>query len=117
MVYFMVRLNESVKVFKGKFIDSTTFIGPDGKPYKLIPSVVNEPELSDEDKEKLSGNSTPPMSGGFDWQGETEKKKAKVTTNIQTPDPSKTFIDDETGIAYVWDEKADRFVEIPGGKI
>ena len=49
----MAKLNESVQVFKGKFVDDTTFIGPDGKPYKLIPSVLGNTELSYEDKQKI----------------------------------------------------------------
>lgn len=113
----MAKLNESVQVFKGRFVDDTTFIGPDGKPYKLIPSVLSDTELSDEDIQKvqeLSGNDSQPEKP-FDWEGEKVTKKGKVVVDIQTPDPSKTFIDDETGIAYKWDEKSESFVEVSGG--
>ena len=113
----MAKLNESVQVFKGKFVDDTTFIGPDGKPYKLIPSVIGDTKLSDEDKEKLrdlsDGNTQLPND--WNWEGETVEEKGKLVVDIQTPDPSKTFIDDETGIAYKWDEQSESFVEVSGG--
>lgn len=113
----MAKLNESVQVFKGKFVDDTTFIGPDGKPYKLIPSVLGNTELSDEDKQKiqeLSDEDSQPEQS-MDWEGETVTKQGKLVVDIQTPDPSKTFIDDETGIAYKWDEQSESFVEVSGG--
>ena len=113
----MAKLNESVQVFKGRFVDSTTFIGPDGKPYKLIPSVLGDTKLSDEDEEKLkelSANNTQ-LPNDWDWEGETVEEKGKLIVDVQTPDPSKTFIDDETGIAYKWDEKSESFIEVSGG--
>lgn len=114
----MEKLNESRKVFQGTFVDDTTFLGPDGKPYKLIPSVLEDPELSDEDKEKANQLTDPNSmrdNTPFNWEGETDKKKAKLVVDIQTPDPNMTFIDDVTGIAYKWDEGAGQFVQVSGG--
>lgn len=113
----MAKLNESVQVFKGRFVDSTTFIGPDGKPYKLIPSILGDTKLSDEDKEKLSelSDDNTQLPNDWDWKGETVEQKGKLVVDIQTPDPSKTFIDDETGIAYKWDGQSESFIEVSGG--
>lgn len=113
----MEKLNESVKVFKGTFVDGTTFLDPDGNPYDLIPSVLDEPELSQEDQEKI--NELQPenddVGGGLDWKGETNKRKGKVVSDIQEPDPTMSYIDDETNKVYKWDKDKEVFVEIAGG--
>ena len=113
----MAKLNESVQVFKGRFVDSTTFIGTDGKTHKFIASVLGDTKLSDEDEEKLkelSANNTQ-LPNDWNWEGETVEEKGKLVVDVQTPDPSKTFIDDETGIAYKCDEKSESFIEGSGG--
>ena len=115
---YMVRLNESVKVFKGTFVDANTFLDKDGNPYDLIPSVMEEPELSQEDQDKiknLSNNEYSNDSQGLDWQGETKQRKGKVVVDIQTPDPTMSYIDDDTGNVYKWDTDKEIFVEISGG--
>lgn len=117
----MARLNESKKVFNGYFKDSTTFVDENGKPYKLIPTVVDDIDLDDDELKKiLNLNPETPVDDSNnpfkDWKGPTEKKKGRVVIDIEEPDVTKTFIDDNTGKAYKWDDSANRFVEIPDGE-
>lgn len=117
----MEKLNESVKVFKGTFVDANTFLDKDGNPYDLIPSIMEEPELSKEDQDKINKlsnndqNDQSDDSQGLDWKGETKKRKGKVVVDIQTPNPTMSYIDDETGNVYKWDTDKEIFVEVTGG--
>ena len=113
----MEKLNESVKVFKGTFVDGKTFLDPSGNPYDLIPSVLDEPEISQEDQDKINDLSSggSPSGNDFNWEGKTNKRKGKVVLDVQEPDPTMSYIDDETNKVYKWDKDKQVFVEIAGG--
>lgn len=118
----MERLNESTQVFNGYFKDSTTFVDEDGKAYKLIPTVIDDVELDDKEIQKVldldPGTSPSDVQDNpfNNWKGPTNKKKGRVVVDIEEPDVTKTFIDDNTGKAYKWDNSANRFVEISDGE-